>query len=146
MKILIMGLPGSGKTTLAKELTYHFHIPWHNADVVRQYTGNFDFSPIGRQNQARYMRAQWGILDFIAPTVDTRSICDPQFVIWMDTIKAGRFEDTNKLFEKPERDEYDIRVKKWISLNQLRSSLEGINRGTGAIQSYLNGPFKKLVK
>ena len=146
MKIMIMGLPGSGKTTLAKELAYHFHIPHHNADTVREYTDNWDFSPIGRQNQASYMRAQWGILDFIAPTVDTRSICDPQFVIWMDTIKEGRFEDTNKIYEIPERDEYDIRITKWISLNQLRSSLEGTNPGIEGILNYLNGPFKKLVK
>lgn len=143
---MIMGLPGSGKTTLAKELAYHFHIPWHNADIVRQFTGNFDYSRGGRVEQALYMRNQWGILDFIAPTKQIRSICNPHFVIWMDTIKAGRFEDTNKLFEKPKRDEYDIRVKKWISLNQLRSSLEGTNPGIEGILNYLNGPFKKLVK
>lgn len=146
MKILIMGLPGSGKTTLARELAYHFLIPHHNADTVREYTDNWDFSPIGRQFQARYMCSQWGILDFIAPTVNTRSICDPQFVIWMDTIKEGRFEDTNKIFEKPERDEYDIRITKWIGLNQLHSSLEDTNPGIKGILNYLNGPFRKLVK
>jgi len=146
MKILIMGLPGSGKTTLASELAFHFRVPYHNADVVREYTDNWDFSRGGRIEQALYMRDQWGILDFIAPTKQIRSICDPHFVIWMDTIKEGRFEDTNKLFERPKRNEYDVRITKWIGLNQLRSSLEDTSHGIEGIQNYLKKPFKKLVK
>ena len=58
----------------------------------------------------------------------------------MDTISEGRFEDTNKMFEKPI--EYDLRIKEWIDLNQLRNSLDGFNRGTKGIASYLNEQFQ----
>ena len=68
--------------------------------------------------------------------------CD--YIIWMDTISEGRFEDTNKMFEKPI--EYDLRIKEWIDLNQLRNSLDGFNRGTKGIASYLKEKFPKLVK
>ena len=144
LQILIMGLPGSGKTTLARELAYHFLIPHHNADTAREYTNNLDFSDRGRELQAGWMCNQWGILDFVCPTEDLREYPDPQITIWMDTIKEGRYEDTNKLFETPSH--YDIRITEWISLSQLRSSLEGINPGIKGILNYLNGPFKKLVK
>ena len=48
------------------------------------------------------------IVDFICPTNKTREIFNADFIVWMDTIKKGRFDDTNKLFEKPNY--YDVRV------------------------------------
>jgi len=144
MKILIMGLPGSGKTTLARELAYHFLIPHHNADTVREYTDNWDFSPIGRHNQARYMSEQWGIVDFVCPTSELRDVAEADFVIWMDTIEEGRFEDTNKLFQQPQT--YDVRITQWIGQNQLRKCLEDFSPGIKGIQSFLNDALPKLVK
>jgi adenylylsulfate kinase len=144
MKILILGLPGSGKSTLARELAYHFLIPHHNADTYREMFDDWDFSPEGRLRQAKRMADQVGILDFVCPLKELRDIVEADFTIWMNTIDEGRFEDTNKLFEVP--DSYDLEVKEWIDLNQLRNSLEGFNRGTKGILSYLNGPFQRLVK
>lgn len=144
MKILICGLPGSGKSTLARELSYHFLLPHHNADVYRERYIDWDFSYRGRERQAFRMAAEWGILDFVCPLAEFRSIVNPDVTIFMNTIDEGRYEDTNKLFE-PIVGEC-IEVREWIDLNQLRSSLEGFNRGIEGIQNYLNGPFQKLVK
>ena len=109
-KILIMGLPGSGKTTLAKLLAPMFNAVWLNADKVREEVNDWDFTPTGRTRQTDRMKtyAQKAlddnrnvIADFICPTEQTRRDFDADYIIWMDTIKEGRFEDTNKIFEPP---------------------------------------------
>jgi len=121
MKILIFGLPGSGKSTLAKpfaELIRGIHI---NADEVRKEYDDWDFTPEGRIRQAQRMRyladgvvkaGKVAIADFVCPTKQARQAFDPDFVVWMDTIKKSRFEDTNAVFEKPEK--YDYHVAEWF--------------------------------
>ena len=114
-RILIMGLPGSGKTTLAKELQNKLHATWFNADDIRKQCNDWDFSHEGRIRQAHRMRdmadkttEDFVIADFVAPLPEMRDIFSADITIWMDTILQGRFEDTNKIFIPPEQ--YDFRV------------------------------------
>ena len=117
MKILIMGLPGSGKTALANRLVTMFNAVWLNADEVRKEANDWDFSEEGRMNQSNRMfkLAQEAVdnnrivvADFICPTENTRKDFNADYTVWMDTIKEGRFDDTNKMFQPPI--EYDFKV------------------------------------
>ena len=110
MKILIMGLPGSGKTYLAERMQPILNAAWYNADKVREMANDWDFSPQGRirqslrmKNLADYEKSHGRIVicDFVCPTSETKTNFNPDITIWMDTIKSGRYEDTNKMFEEP---------------------------------------------
>ncbi len=142
-RILIMGLPGAGKTYLAQALkkyletngdlmkinpqrvlTYegipgpdfmHVGVDWFNADDIRKKYNDWDFSDAGRIRQSLRMfqfaiecSGEFVICDFVAPLVEMRNNFKADWTIWVDTIKAGRYEDTNKAFVPPEV--YDFRV------------------------------------
>ena len=112
-----MGLPGSGKTPLANELAPLLNAKRLNADEVRREASDWDFSEEGRKRQAIRMAdfalklrkdKNYVIADFICPTPEARSLFPSDYVIWVDTIKEGRFDDTNKMFVKP--DKYNFHV------------------------------------
>jgi len=140
-RILIMGLPGAGKTFLATALkkfletnssirhmpvsrminqemapsAYSCTVDWFNADDVRKRFNDWDFSREGRIRQSIRMAdfalsctSDYVICDFVAPLVEMRNNFKADWTIWVDTIAAGRFEDTNRAFVEPEV--YDFRV------------------------------------
>jgi len=149
-RILIMGLPGSGKTYFAERLkkyleensntttmplsrmlnlehtplTYSSKVDWFNADEIRKKYNDWDFSREGRIRQSIRMfdfaiscSGDFVICDFVAPLTEQRNNFKADWTIWMDTIDAGRFEDTNRAFEPPEV--YDFRIteqnaERWV--------------------------------
>ena len=116
-----MGLPGSGKSYLSERLAPLIDAVWLNADKVRKDANDWDFSNEGRIRQAKRMRdlatkalneGKHVIADFVCPTAKTRGDFKPDFLIWMNTISKGRFEDTNKIFEAPKDNEVNYIVNK----------------------------------
>ena len=104
---------------------------WYNADKVREMANDWDFSIEGRARQSNRMRTfadfeknnnRVVICDFVCPTKETRENFGADIVIWMDTIKEGRFEDTNKLFQKP--DNVDFHITEWNEYNHEKIANE----------------------
>lgn len=152
-----MGLPGSGKTTLAKELKKQIEVlgktvQWLNADIVREKFNDWDFTEKGRIRQSIRMKVMaeeaqtdFVICDFVAPLPQMRDNFDADWTIWMDTIKEGRFEDTNKLFIPPKI--YDFKIeeqdcKKWAKA--IISEI-GIERGDSRVRSLIKAISWRLT-
>lgn len=120
MKILVCGLSGAGKTTLARHLQIRLQaagqtVEWYNADVVRAAHKDWDFSDAGRSRQAERMAAlatdsdaRYTLCDFIAPTRQIRELFGADYTVWLDTVKTSQFADTDRVFEPPT--DWDMRV------------------------------------
>jgi len=125
-KILIMGLPGSGKSFLASRLARVTKGKWLNADIVRKKFNDWDFSKTGVLRQAKRMRLiaekskkNYVIADFVCPFKEGRKIFRPNYLIWMDTVKKGRYSTFDKTFQKPKK--YTFRFsEKNLNLNLKR--------------------------
>ena len=115
-----MGLPGAGKTTLAEAVRAKLWeegrtVSWFNADAVRREYNDWDFSEAGRMRQAERMRVMaekattdYALCDFVAPLVEMRNVFKADWTVWVDTIREGRYADTNAMFQEP--DIYDFRI------------------------------------
>jgi adenylylsulfate kinase len=119
MIILIMGLPGAGKTHLAERLRVCLDCAHYNADQLRGMANDWDFSESGRIRQSERMntlalfegtRGRTAIFDFVCPTEETRKRFSADIVIWVDSIEHSRYDDTNSLFEPPPNAHYHIKV------------------------------------
>ena len=116
IKVLIIGLPGSGKTTLAKILSNELKAHWLNADNIRKKYNDWDFSKEGVLRQAKRMtdlsnkqvNTKILICDFICPFEEGRKLFNPDILIWMNTVEKGRFEKNSidHFFEIPKN--YDF--------------------------------------
>jgi len=115
--ILVMGLPGAGKTTLANELAKLIKSKRLNADEIRRAANDWDFSEEGRTRQSKRMsdaalklksEGNNVIADFICPTPEARSLFTADCTIWVDTIKKGKYDDTNAMFVKPEKFDFHV--------------------------------------
>lgn len=127
LKILIMGLPGSGKTTLASKLKPLINAQWLNADAIRKSENDWDFSEFGRLRQAKRMskladkfitRGHHVICDFVCPTKKTRKIFDADITVWMNTIDQSQYKDTNQIFVQPiseNGEEVDFEIREFDS-------------------------------
>lgn len=135
-KLLIMGLPGSGKTTLAlqlkKSLEITSSVDWFNADAVREKYEDWDFSEQGRIRQSMRMRdlssqstSDFVLCDFVAPLKTMREIFNADYLIWMNTISHGRFADTNSIFEPPAN--FDFKIDTWNSTDSANHIIREIS-------------------
>ena len=134
MRILIMGLPGAGKTTLALNLVAKLspNVLWLNADEIRQKFNDWDFSEEGRLRQSQRMREiadvsnkDYVIADFVCPLPAMRDIYAADYTVWVDTIYSSIYENTHQIFEAPEY--YNLHVTTQDAAKRSKIILEKIN-------------------
>lgn len=147
MKILVMGLPNSGKTHFAKRLSEHLRCAWFNADDMRKMANDWDFSEVGRERMAarmcwvatfERMNGRPVVCDFICPTEKTREIFGADIVIYMDTIQESIYKDTNAVFVPPKSP--TLRIDKFLCDAGIESVINKIKQLTANIQCSIITP------
>lgn len=127
-RILVFGLPESGKTTFSEILVKVLDADWYNADQIRMKYNDWDFSEIGRRRQAFRMykltkesqsNNRMSVADFICPTKEYRQIFDADYSIWMNTIDLCKYENTNNMWQIPSIIEYDLEITSFLSLQEI---------------------------
>lgn len=124
LKVLIMGLPGSGKTTLSSDikllLDEYYKCHWLNADKVRENFNDWDFSESGRYRQAKrmnnlaYLHGQYNdvvLCDFVCPLQKFRDEFNADYIVFVNTINKSNYIDTNNIFEKPTKFDFEVSFK-----------------------------------
>lgn len=116
--ILIMGLPGAGKTALATALAIKIKAVHWNADDIRgNINKDLGYSEDDRIEQAT--RLGWlsqkvistgypVVSDFVCPIPKCRDAFGSAFLIFIDRINESRFQNTNNIFVPPTT--YNIRI------------------------------------
>lgn len=132
-----MGLPGTGKTTLAAALADKLKAVWFNADVIRQHINkDLGFSNEDRIEQAKRMgilcdivnnAGHIAIADFVCPTNETRKAFGKAFVIYISRTPVRNFTDTTNIFEPPLLP--DVIVPDGLTVDEEVSLIEGIVNG-----------------
>ena len=145
-----MGLPGSGKTTLAKKVVRLLKADWLNADQIRGKYNDWDFSREGIIRQVKRMRnlakkskKKYIVADFICPMQEQIKIFKPNFIFWMDTIKKSRFKNMNKIFKKPKK--YDLKFAEnnlELNLIQVKDKILGYEWNNRAPTVQMLGRFQ----
>ena len=133
-KVLVMGLSGAGKTTLANKLEEHlkttYTITRINADEIRSKYNDWDFTITGRLRQAercKLLAKQSNndivICDFIAPIHQSIDIFEPNYIIWLNTVSESQYKDTDQLFENPTKVDKIITNYSDIDLDELYTEI-----------------------
>lgn len=135
MRILVCGLPGAGKTTLATALSNKLNAVYFNADKIRKQYNDWDFSVEGRIRQAARLGSLCNksdidggfvIADFVCPTTETRKVFGDAFIVWVNRITESRFENTNKIFESP--DNANVIIPEGLTIEEeVNLVIEAIN-------------------
>ena len=137
-RVLIMGLSGTGKTTLAISLVGELedigvNVEWFNADAIREETDNWDFTNNGRVIQCKYMKllsehssADITVSDFIAPTEEIRELFNADYTVWVNTVDRSEYADTDALFTVPENVNYTILVHDKIHIENILNDIQDL--------------------